>query len=101
MEDNFFLFLTYKGKTVKFKVLNPSDSLNLLMDKLKKLEIFDMSNVDPSGAPINYFFGKTDESGQQIILNPKIGKTELFLHDYNVVSGDSLTIIYEPIAGAA
>lgn len=100
MEEDFFLKLSYKGKNVKFRVLNPTtDSLGLLMEKLKKLQMFDMPSVDPSGAPINYFFGKADESGQQIILNPKIGKTEQYLHDYGVVNGDSLMIIYEPIAG--
>ena len=99
MEENFFIFITYKSKTVKFKVLNPNDSLGLLMDKIKKLQLFEMPAVDPSGAPINYFFGKTDEKGQPIILNPKVGKTELYLKDYNVNNGDSLTIIYEPIAG--
>ena len=99
MEENFFIFITYKSKTVKFKVLNPNDSLGLLMDKIKKLQLFEMPAVDPSGAPINYFFGKTDEMGQPMILNPKVGKTEMYLNDYNVNSGDSLTIIYEPIAG--
>lgn len=104
MED-YFLFVTYKGKTVKFKILNPSDSLNTLMEKLRKLKdttgvpIFDLPNVDPSGAPINYYFGKVDDNGQQIILNPKVGKTELYLHDYNVQNGDKVIVIYEPIAG--
>lgn len=100
MEENFFLFLTYKGKKVKFKVLNPTDSLGTLMEKLKNLQMFDMPSVDPSGAPIDYFFGKTGENGQQIILNPKVGKTEMYLHDYNVENGDSLIVIYVPIAGA-
>lgn len=99
MEDNFFLFITYKGKKVKFKVTNPADSLNMLMDKVKALEIFDMPSVDTSGAPIYYFFGKVDDKGQQIILTPKIGKSDMFLHDYNVSNNDELTLIYEPIAG--
>jgi len=99
MAEEFFLLLSYKGKTLKFKVSNPTDSLGLLMDKLKGTGVFDMPAVDPSGAPINYYFGKPDENGQAIILNPKVGKTEQYLHDYNVNSGDSLLIIYEPIAG--
>ena len=58
-----------------------------------------MPSVDPSGAPINYYFGKVDENGQEMILNPKVGKTEQYLDDYNIENGDSLTVIYEPIAG--
>jgi hypothetical protein len=101
MEDNnFFLFITYKGKTVKFKVQNPADSLEVLMEKLRKLQIFEMPNVDPSGAPVVYYFGKTDENGQSIILNPRIGKTDMFLHDYNVNNNDSLSVILDPIPGA-
>lgn len=99
MAEDFILTLTYKGKTLKFKVTKPTDSLNLIMEKLKETGVFDMPSVDPSGAPINYYFGKTDENGQPMILNPKVGKTELYLHDYEVNSGDSLLVIYEPIAG--
>ena len=99
MAEEFYLFQSYKGKKLKFKVTSPTDSLGTLMEKLKQLNAFDMPAVDPSGAPINYFFGKIDESGQEIILNPKVGKTEQYLHDYNINNGDSLTIIYEPIAG--
>ena len=71
------------------------------MEKLKQIGAFDMPAVDPSGAPINYYFGKLDENGQAIILNPKVGKTEQYLHDYNINNGDALTVIYEPIAGPA
>ena len=99
MAEDFFLFLSYKGKTLKFRVSNPTDSLGLLMEKLKESGHFDMPAVDPSGAPITYFFGKSDATGKNIILNPKVGKTEQYLHDYNVVSGDTLLIISEPIAG--
>lgn len=98
MED-FYMYINYKGKTIKFKVLNPSDSLNTLIEKIRKLEVFEMPGIDPSGAPINYYLGKVDENGNQIILNPKVGKTELYLHDYNVQNGDKLILIYEPIAG--
>lgn len=99
MENEFYMYLAYKSKTVKFKVLNPNDSLGLLMEKVKKLQMFDMPNVDPSGAPLNYWFGKTDANGKNILLKPRIGKTEMYLHDYGVKNGDTLAIIPEPIAG--
>ena len=99
MAEEFFLFLSYKGKKLKFKVTSPTDSLGTLMEKLKQIAAFDMPSVDPSGAPINYYFGKVDENGQEMILNPIVGKTEQYLDDYNIENGDSLTIIYEPIAG--
>jgi len=79
MAEEFFLYLSYKGKKLKFKVTSPSDSLNTLMEKLKQLSVFDMPSVDPSGAPINYYFGKLDENGQEMILTPKVGKTEQYL----------------------
>ena len=44
-------------------------------------------------------FGKKDENDNFIILNPKIGKTECCLRDYNVKSGDTLEVIMDPIAG--
>lgn len=99
MAEEFFLHLSYNGKTNKFKVNNPTDSLSLLMEKLKGTGVFDMPAVDSSGAPINYYFGKPDENGQAIILNPKGARMEQYLHDYNVNPGDSLIIVHEPIAG--
>lgn len=99
MENEFYLFLNYKGKKVKFRVLHPNDSLGVLMDKLKSLGIFELKSTDTSGAPVNYYFSKTDASGKEIILYPRVGKKDYFLHDFNIMSGDSLTIVLEPIAG--
>lgn len=99
MDEEFFLFLTYQGKTLKFKINTPTDSLNTLMEKVKETNMFDMPSMDPSGAPLEYYFGKSDETGQPIILNPKIGKTEMYLMDYNVENGDALQIVYNPIPG--
>ena len=99
MDEEFFLFLTYQGKTLKFKINTPTDSLNTLMEKVKETNMFDMPSMDPSGAPLEYYFGKSDEMGQPIILNPKIGKTEMYLIDYNVENGDALQIVYNPRPG--
>ena len=37
MAEEFYLFLSYKGKKLKFKVTSPTDSLGTLMEKLKQL----------------------------------------------------------------
>lgn len=104
MED-FFLFLRYKNKTIKFKVNNPSTELEVLMSNLRKAvdntgtRIFDLPEMIDY-VPTEYFFGKKDETtGRDIILQPKVGKTPKTLLDYNVKAGDTLEIISDPIAG--
>ena len=71
-----------------------------MMEKVKETGAFDMPSADPSGAPLDYFFGKSDPSGIPVILYPKIGQNEKYLEDYNVENGDSLEIIFRPIPGA-
>lgn len=104
MED-FFLFLRYKNKTIKFKVTDPNTELEVLMNNLRKAvdatgtRIFDLPEMIDY-VPTEYFFGKKDETtGRDIILQPKIGKTPKTLLDYNVKPGDTLEIISDPIAG--
>lgn len=104
MED-FFLFLRYKNKTIKFKVTDPNTELEILMNNLRKAvdatgtRIFDLPEMIDY-VPTEYFFGKKDETtGRDIILQPKIGKTPKTLLDYNVKPGDTLEIISDPIAG--
>lgn len=104
MED-FFLFLRYKNKTIKFKVTDPNTELEVLMNNLRKAvdatgtRIFDLPEMIDY-VPTEYFFGKKDETtGRDIILQPRIGKTTKCLLDYNVKPGDTLEIISDPIAG--
>ena len=103
--DDFFLFLRYKNKTIKFKVTDPNTELEVLMNNLRKAvdatgtRIFDLPEMIDY-VPTEYFFGKKDETtGRDIILQPKIGKTPKTLLDYNVKPGDTLEIISDPIAG--
>ena len=104
MED-FFLFLRYKNKTIKFKITDPSTDLEVLMSNLRKAvdntgaRIFDLPEMIDY-VPTEYFFGKKDEvTGRDIILKPKVGKTAKTLLDYNVKAGDTLEVISDPIAG--
>lgn len=104
MED-FFLFLRYKNKTIKFRVSDPTTGLEVLMNNLRQAvdntgeRIFDMPEMIDY-VPSEYFFGKKDEiTGRDIILQPKVGKTAKTLLDYNVKTGDTLEIISDPIAG--
>jgi len=105
-KEDYFLFLTYKEKRVKFKVTNPDATLDVLMNNLRhavgkdgKL-IFDFVSIDGTGAPLEYFFGKDDPASHEIwVLRPKIGNREQGLLDYNVQNGDSLYIIPDPFPG--
>lgn len=105
-EQNFYLNIVYKNKTVKFRVVNPDAPLATLMSNLRhaigndgKL-IFDFPSIDQTGAPIDYFFGKEDPDVHEIrVLRPRIGKTDQTLADYNVVSGDTINLIPDPFPG--
>lgn len=104
MED-FYLKLRYKNKLVKFKVNDPHSTLEVLMNNLrfavdeKGNKVFDMPEMIDF-VPTEYFFGKRDEAtGRDIILQPKVGKTNKTLADYNVKNGDTLEVISDPIAG--
>ena len=105
-EQNFYLNIVYKNKTVKFRVVNPDAPLATLMSNLRhaigndgKL-IFDFPSIDQTGAPIDYFFGKEDPDVHEIrVLRPRIGKSDQTLADYNVVSGDTINLIPDPFPG--
>lgn len=71
MED-FFLDISYKNKTVRFKVVNPEAPLSTLVDNLRHAIgedgrlIFDFPSIDQTGAPLDYFFGKEDPQVHEI-----------------------------------
>ena len=105
MED-FLLDIVYKNKTVRFKVVNPDAPLQTLMDNLRhaigndgKL-IFDFPSIDPTGAPLEYFFGKEDPEVHEVrVLRPRIGRTDQTLADYHVSNGDTLYLVPDPFPG--
>lgn len=105
MED-YFLDITYKNKTVRFRVVNPDAPLSQLMTNLRHAVgsdgrlIFDFPSVDQTGAPLDYFFGKEDPKVNEVrVLRPRIGKTDKKLKDYNVNNGDRLFLIPDPFPG--
>lgn len=105
MED-FFLYIVYKNRTVKFKVVNPESPLSLLMNNIRhaigsdgKL-IFDFPSIDSTGAPMDYFFGKEDADAHTIrVMRPRIGKEDQILADYGVKNGDTIHLIADPFPG--
>lgn len=106
MEEEFFLNIIYKEKTVKFRVQNPSIPLSGLMTNLKHATgkdgraIFDFPSVDRTGAPMDYFFGKEDtQINEMRVLRPRIGHEDQTLADYNVSNGDSLFVVPDPFPG--
>lgn len=104
-QDKFILHIRYQNKTQKVKVTDPNSNLEVLIGNLKHLQdkdgnhLFDMPNMGNDGVPVDYMFGKVDESGQVLLLHSKRGKTEFCLHDYNVNSGDTLDLVSDPKAG--
>lgn len=103
---DFFLNIVYKNKSVKFRVVNPEAPLSTLMSNLRhaigsdgKL-IFDFPSIDSTGAPLDYFFGKEDPEVHEIrVMRPRIGHSDQTLADYNVVSGDTISLIPDPFPG--
>lgn len=108
MEDNneFFLNIVYKNKSVKFRVMNPEAPLATLLNNLRhaigndgKL-IFDFPSIDATGAPLDYFFGKEDPDVHEIrIMRPRIGKSDQSLSDYHVGNGDTVYLVPDPFPG--
>ena len=104
--QDFYLNIVYKNKCVKFRVANPEAPLSTLITNLRhaigndgKL-IFDFPSIDPTGAPIDYFFGKEDPEVHELrVMRPRIGKTDQTLADYNVVNGDTVSLIPDPFPG--
>lgn len=104
--EEFFINIIYKNKKVKFRVMNPESTLDMLMQNLKHATgkdgrlIFDFPSVDPSGAPLDYFFGKNDTDINEVrVLRPRIGKTDKTLLDYGIASGDNVYLIADPFPG--
>ncbi len=105
MED-FFLYVTYKNKTIKFRVANPEAPLSVLMNNVRhaigsdgKL-IFDFPSIDSTGAPMDYFFGKEDTTSHEIrVMRPRIGKVDQILADYGISNGDNVFLIADPFPG--
>ena len=104
--EEFFLDISYKNKTVRFKVVNPEAPLATLMDNLRHAIgedgrlIFDFPSIDQTGAPLDYFFGKEDPDVHEIrVLRPRIGHEDQKLKDYNVKNGDLVYLVPDPIPG--
>ena len=104
--DDFFLYITYKDKEVKFRVTNPESTLGQLMQNLKHSIgqdgrlIFDFPSIDSTGAPLDYFFGKEDpEIHEMRIMRPRIGTVDQTLEDYGVKNGDKLFLVPDPFPG--
>ncbi len=105
-ENDFFLNIVYKNKTVKFRVVNPDAPLATLITNLRhaiggdgKL-IFDFPSIDATGAPLDYFFGKEDPEVHEIrVLRPRIGRTDQTLTDYQINSGDTVYLVPDPFPG--
>lgn len=97
MSEEFYIVLSINGDENEVDVTNPYDTINVLIDNI--IHVFELPRVDGGGNPVTYFLGKTDESGEEIILHPERNKQEQNLVDYNVKSGDRLVLTMVPLAG--
>lgn len=104
--EEFHLNIIYKNKNVKFKVVNPEAPLSMLMNNLRQSTgkdgrlIFDFPSIDQTGAPLEYFFGKEDETTHEIrVLRPRIGKEDQKLSSYNIQNGDNVYLVPDPFPG--
>lgn len=62
--------------------------------------IFDFPSIDETGAPLDYYFGKEDDTVHEIrVLRPRIGKTDKTLIDYGIQNGDTVFLIPDPFPG--
>lgn len=105
-EQVFFLNISYKNKTVKFRVVNPEASLSQLMQNLRHATgadgrlIFDFPSIDSTGAPLDYFFAREDPEIHELrIMRPRIGREDQTLADYGISNGDTVYLIPDPFPG--
>lgn len=104
--SEFFLYVTYKNRCVKFQVTDPEASLATLVNNIRHAVsqdgrlIFDFPSIDSSGAPLEYFLAKEDDVTHEVrILRPRIGNTDQTLGDYNVSDGDKIFLVPDPFPG--
>ena len=97
MDEEFYIVLSINGDENEVDISNPYDTLSMLIDNI--IHIFELPRVDGGGNPVTYFLGKTDESGEEIILQPEKNKQEQNLMDYGIQSGDTLILTMVPLAG--
>ena len=97
MSDEFFIVLSINGDENEVDITNPYESINMLIEKL--IHTFELPRMDGGGNPVTYFLGKTDDSGEEVILQPERNKQEQHLMDYGIKSGDKLVLTMVPLAG--
>jgi len=105
-QQEFFLNIVYKNKTVKFRIVNPEATLGSLMNNLRHATgkdgrlIFDFPSIDATGAPLEYFFGREDTQTNEVrVLRPRIGKEDQKLSNYNIQNGDTVFLVPDPFPG--
>ncbi len=100
-EDDFIITLTIDGTEfdeVEVKVTDPNKTIR---DQISSIvQVFELPKIDGGGNPIQYLLGRTDEDGEDEILefDDEDGR-EMALIDYNVQPGDHLHMLSVPIAG--
>ena len=89
--------IQYGTQKLGFDIKNPTQSIALIMDALKKeareKAKWDMPEMLPSGGRIRYFLGRIVDGKEEILRkrNYENGR-EMCLHDYNVKDGDLLYV---------
>jgi len=95
MENDFYLFITFYGKTIRYDNISEGCSLEYLMYIVLSRIFLLFESKDG----FEFVFVKTDVAGKSETLWSRLGEREMFLYDYNIKKGDTLTLIYFPTAG--
>ncbi len=96
MEQGFYVVLSYQGNEYNVEIENPNRPLrDLIINLVTRLEL---PHVDGGGNPATYYLGRSVQ-GQEEILQARVKGEEMTLMDYDVKSGDRITLTILPIAG--
>jgi hypothetical protein len=95
MED-FFIILNYQGNELTVQIEDSTNTIQDIIDKI--INGLGLSKTDAGGNPVTYHLGMTRD-GEELILQNRIKGEEKTLMDYNIQSGDRVTLTMIPIAG--
>lgn len=96
-EENFTLFISFKGSMNELKISNPNIPLVSLVEQVTEYSSFHVTMAYGDGREcFTYWFSKEYTNNKEIVLFPfnPDGKKK-YLSDYEICSGDSLTLNYQ------
>lgn len=96
MSQGFFIVLAHQGNEYNVEIEEPNSPISDLIKRL--VNGLGLPRVDGGGNPASYFLGRV-KNDEEEILQARMHGEEMTLFDYDVQSGDRLTLTVIPIAG--